>query len=113
MRLTNLLLAWGDAAATRHTLPWSVGGPISNPNVCAMPPDFLVSQAEFRSEFAIHGRAVDVLRGVQENLPVLSGGVCWLENTSCSVTVQDKHYHHVPHHPPHSFHSANIWIQPM
>ena len=100
-------------SAARHIQHWIVGGPISNPNVCAMPPDFLVSQAQLRSEFAIHGRAVDVLRGVQENISVLSGGVCLLENTLCSATVHDKHYHHVPNHPLRNFHPADIWFRTM
>ena len=62
-------------ATLRITNPWIVGGPLSKPNASAMLLELMVSQQEFRSELLIQGRAIDALRGFQENLSVASG-VC-------------------------------------
>ena len=86
-------LPWATPSATRLTQSRLVGGSISNPNASAVMPEFMVSQQEFRFEFAIQVRAVDVLRGVQENSSV------W----RCADTVYEEHYHNVTKKPLHSF----------
>ena len=52
--------------------------------------ELMVSQQEFRSELLIQGRAIDALRGFQENLSVASG--------VCTATVYEEHYYNVPQH---------------
>ena len=76
------------------------GGSISFPNICKKMPGFMVSHQEFRSEFYIQGRAVDVFRGFQENT---SRAAVAPKRSLGTATAYEEHCHNVPQHPLRSF----------
>ena len=77
-------------SARRLTQSWFVDGSLSSPNYSAIRHEFIVSQYDFPLDAAIQGRAIDVLRGIQENSSVADG--------VCAAAVYEEHDYNLPTH---------------